>query len=476
MMLAKVNAHGTEAFQHLGSLLKITYNYVPKGTNQLVVNADGIAGTYRVNLSTKALTAVSTTNQATYSFSALSSIETKTIYVMMPPGSKTIGISLKRGDETWEEAGKSGKSHEYRRGFLTPLPAISLPRFSEVYLLGPAFACYWNRDNVAYKMAKDGRTYTWTGLMQKGQNFRFTVNNNAWWPSIRPGEGEGENWTDDNWCSDIYYDDDLPEVSDNDKHFRVNKDGNYTITIDATDDAALQYKIKLNEEIPTPLYIFGDATGKGWDVLENPDYAMTADRDAGFLWYQWTGNLKEGSFKFLTEAGTWDKIWNRGGTEGTDWFNLAWRETAPTGDEDMNFSVENTGNFTVTCDMTDKKLLVKPNGISTIYLVGWAVNAGGSYTDEEWTTKDFPLTETADGSGIYTNTSPYTLVENFFRFSLEPGKAGGWYRNPDVDWGTLFSIYDIFDYDHLFYNVTAGNYTITVNTHTMKVTMTLLNE
>ena len=463
MMLAKVNAHGTEAFQHLGSLLEITYNYVPKGTNQLVVNADGIAGTYLVNLSTKALTAASTTNQATYNFSALSSIETKTIYVMMPPGSRTIGISLKRGDETWEEAGKSGKSHEYKRGFLTPLPAISLPRFSEVYLLGPAFACSWDRDNAAYKMAKDGRTYTWTGLMQKGQNFRFTVNNGDWWPSIRPYEGEGESWTDDTWCSYIYYGDDLPDPTGNDKHFRVNKDGNYTITIDATDDAALKYKIKLNEEIPTPLYIFGDATGKDWDVSADPDYAMTADRDAGFLYYTWTGITRPGAFKFATEAGHWDKIWNRKGTSGKGVFDLAYRSEIPSGDDDLNFPVSNDGyNLTVTCDMANKKIILKPNNITKLYLVGDVV--GGS-----WTTISYPLSATASGSGIYTGR--YTLSTGEFRFSLQNDYGCGFYRDPDVSWGMIFSTNTL--YNDNFYNTEAGTYDITVNTNTMKVTMTL---
>ena len=32
-------------FQHIGSLVKVTYNYAPAGTNKLVASASGIAGT-----------------------------------------------------------------------------------------------------------------------------------------------------------------------------------------------------------------------------------------------------------------------------------------------------------------------------------------------------------------------------------------------------------------------------------------------
>lgn len=465
MMLAQVNAHGTDDFQHLGSLVKVIYNYSPRGTDNLVVSSDGIAGTYRVNLSDKTLSAVSTTHTATYRFSAISGIETKEVYVMLPPGTRTLGVSLKKGDTVWDESTKTGKSHIYRRGYLSRVPAITLPKFSEVYLLGNGFACGWNRDQEDFKMNKAGRIYSWTGLMQKGQDFRFTINNDAWWPSLIPSDGST---VEDGTSAGLTL-----GGSDSSTQFSVSKDGEYTITIDATDMDNLTYSIALNAEIPTPQYIFGDATQKGWDVTADSDYQLTADRNAGFLHYCWTGDLRAGSFKFFTEAGSWGKIWNRGGTSGTDWFNLAWRETAPAGDEDLNFSVENTGNFTVTCDMADKKLIVKANDVSTMYLVGWAVDADGTYKDNEWTTTDFPLTETAAGSGIYTNTSPYTLKQDWFRFSLEPGKAGGWYRNPDIEWGTLFSIYDMNDNEYMFYNVTTGSYTITVNTNTMKVTMTL---
>ena len=470
MMLAKVNAHGTEAFQHLGSLLKITYNYVPRGTNQLVVTAADIAGTYQVNLSTLALTAVSTDDTATYSFSALSGIESKTLYVMMPPGTRTIGVSLKRDDETWEESVKSGASHAYKRGYLTPLPAISLPRFSEVYLLGPAFACNWSRDNADYQMTKDGSTYTWTGLMQKGQNFRFTVNNGDWWPAIRPYENCGESWTDNSWCTYMYYGDALA-VSEDNQHFRVPKDGTYTITIDASDDTSLRYKIHLEEEIPTPLYIYGSATDKGWDTTADASYAMTADRSLGFLCYKWTGNMKaSGNFKFLTQTGTADKVWNRATEDGSGYhyFDMAYRATDPSGDDtkDFNWLIQTAGNYTVCCDMSIPRVSVSYNQtLSTLYLVGGATGAS-----DRWTTTDFPLTETSSGSLIYTGR--YALAQGYFRFNCQGAIGCGYYNDTDVSWGLLFSPNAENQVNH--YNTTEGTYDITVNLNTMKVSLTLV--
>lgn len=454
-------------FQHIGSLVKVTYNYAPAGTNKLVASASGIAGTYTVNTADNSISAKSTSNTATYNFWTITGIETKIVYVMLPYGTKTLGVCLKQGDSTVDDSSKTGASHEYKKGFLTNLPAISLPQFTDVFLLGDGFECGWNRDDNNYKMSKSERVYTWTGLMQKGQDFRFTVNNGDWWPSLVPGDTPGE----------LVY----GGSYDDPKNFQVDKDGEYTITLDATDPTAMTYEFTLNSERRTPLYIFGSATDKGWDPSSDSDYMLSANRSAGFLWYEWTGNLKVGSFKFLTEANSWDKCWNRYSTPGEDekkleYLKLAYRGTVPEGETDLNFDLNHSGyiRFKISCDMRNEKIIMKPLDLpSTIYLSGWALKANEGIDNSNcWTTTDFPLTD-SDNDGIYTGT--YKLDNDFFCFLLDPssyssGSRDGLYNDVNVSWGMLYSPFDL-GYRNYFYNGTEDTYTITVNINTMKISL-----
>lgn len=453
-------------FQHIGSLVKVTYNYAPAGTNKLVASASGIAGTYTVNTADNSISAKSTSNTATYNFWTITGIETKIVYVMLPYGTKELGVSLQQGDSTVDDSSKTGASHEYKKGFLTNLPAITLPQFTDVFLLGDGFECGWNRDDNNYKMSKSGRVYTWTGLMQKGQDFRFTVNNGDWWPSLVPGDTEGE----------LVY----GGSYDDPKNFQVDKDGEYTITLDATDPAAMTYEFALNSELRTPLYILGIATGKDWDPSADADYMLSANRSAGFLWYQWTGNLTAGSFKFLTEAGSWDKCWNRYSTPGEaedkmNYLKLAYRASAPEGGSatDLNFDLNHSGSlpFTISCDMRNQRIIMKPNDLpENIYIVGWALKANEGIDDSNcWTTTDFPLTD-SDNDGIYTGT--YKLGTNYFYFLLDPSNhKDGLYRDANVSWGFLYSPFDL-SVDHYFYNTgSERTYTVSVNINTMKISL-----
>lgn len=453
-------------FQHIGSLVKVTYNYAPAGTNKLVASASGIAGTYTVNTADNSISAKSTSDTATYNFWTITGIETKIVYVMLPYGTKTLGVSLQQGDSTVDDSSKTGKSYEYKKGYLTNLPAISLPQFTDVFLLGDGFECGWNRDDDNYKMSKSGRVYTWTGLMQKGQDFRFTVNNGDWWPSLVPGDTEGE----------LVY----GGSYDDPKNFQVDKDGEYTITLDATDPAAMTYEFTLNSELRTPLYILGIATGKGWDPSADADYMLSANRSAGFLWYQWTGDLTAGSFKFLTEANSWDKCWNRYSTPGDaedkmNYLKLAYRASAPEGGSatDLNFDLNHSGSlpFTISCDMRNQRIIMRPNDLpENIYIVGWALKANEGIDDSNcWTTTDFPLTD-SDNDGIYTGNCK--LGSNYFYFLLDPSShKDGLYRDANVSWGFLYSPFDL-SFDHYFYNTgSERTYTVSVNINTMKISL-----
>ena len=136
-MYAKVEGE-TLQFQHLSSMLKLTYRYVPKGTDGLILTSTAVSGLYDVNLETGALTATeNVADQVKVTFDALTTMQAeKAVYVPVPAGERSIAAKLTKGEDMVKWSDISSKSaRNFEVGKINLLPAVNV-HFSELYILG----------------------------------------------------------------------------------------------------------------------------------------------------------------------------------------------------------------------------------------------------------------------------------------------------------------------------------------------------
>ena len=129
VMYAKIQAGEVLQFQHLSSMLKLTYRYVPKGTDGLTLTSEAVAGLYEVNLETGALTPTEiVSNQVKASFTALEQIQAeKSVYIPVPAGPRIIAANLNKGEDLVKWSNISQKSaYDFKTGRISLLPAVNV--------------------------------------------------------------------------------------------------------------------------------------------------------------------------------------------------------------------------------------------------------------------------------------------------------------------------------------------------------------
>ena len=400
-MYAKVEGE-TLQFQHLSSMLKLTYRYVPKGTDGMILTSAAVSGLYDVDLETGALTATeNVADQVKVTFDALTTMQAeKAVYVPVPAGERSIAAKLTKGEEMVKWSDISSKSaRNFEVGKINLLPAVNV-HFSELYILGGSKDAYdWETGEMKPMEETEDHVFTWNGRLLKGNDrngrFRFPVET-GYYPAIYKVDGNPV----------VKF-----ENMGNDYDFTVDRDGYYAVTVNATDMDDIQVDIEYR--YPS-LFIVGRATEFGYensDINDEQWMTMVSDGVYGGV-YEWTGWLTDdivendkttyGAFKFLAQKGAWYPAYNR--VKGEEW-KLIENPSSSSDISDIKFTIKDgDGIYKITANlntMTVTATLLEAT--KDLYIVGQ--NVGCGYTK----TPSSEYKMSYNGNGVYTWTGEMTV-------------------------------------------------------------------
>lgn len=149
------------------------------------------------------------------------------------------------------------------------------------------------------------------------------------------------------------------------KYNRVKENGMYSIKVDTK---YWNYEVlKMTGENPAEIYIYGDATGYGWDLGKTAaDETQKLTSTDGVI-YSWTGKLLKGEFKFAfggmylsaesTPALSFDNGFLVTGNEADGWKIVVRTDML----NDTKYQVAEDGNYTVTINTDTMDLTVQKN-------------------------------------------------------------------------------------------------------------------
>ena len=251
------------------------------------------------------------------------------------------------------------------------------------------------------------------------------------------------------------------------------QDGNkVTVTV-----PSLEYWTMLvfeGKDVEENMYIIGDATQAKWDLANAQPMIKSTDGKTFGMTVHLEANQP---FKFVngkdwsTNYSYYAEYENYQFNSGINSANLLVSKSTGTY-SDYKFTVSETGDYYVTLDLNNMRIYVNKAGAATydkLYVIG-------SATQAEWDlTKAIPLTKSENGfeySGICLITSDGTKE---FKF-VTNNTANNWNQDQFVKGATENDIvkYSGADNKWVFSKEQSGNYKITVNLNTMRVTFTKL--
>lgn len=309
----------------------------------------------------------------------------------------------------------------------------------------------WNRDAAEEMTTEDGVIYTWRGTIWGGADFKFLCQKDAWNPGYtRDGDAE------DYWTL-VYNDGSLPDTQ-----FQVSETGTYIITINLE---TLKIKVRKAEESPT-LYLIGAGFDWGWSLADAQ--AMTTEDG---ITYTWTGNMwGNADFKILCQRDAWAPGYNRDAS-AEDYWTMVYRATDA--DPDVQFQVAENGEHTITVNIETMKMTVTKPEPKPEYPKIYPV---GGIEDWGWDLNKIQPMETEDGI-TYTIVVKIWNDANFKFLCQNDAWAPGYTRDADAeDYFTVVyndgSLPDT-QFNLQSQNMETGNYKITLNTETKKLTFEL---
>ena len=347
--------------------------------------------------------------------------------------------------------------------------------FENIYIIGDGtFYEPWNTKIMdenpagsewtsAFTKGENG-IYTWTGVLAPG-TFKF-----PWKDSLNDFFGVEDGKL-------IYH----PEGTAGDQKYTVGAPGKYEITINVN---KLTFNIKALEEysIPDNLYLFGDGTGAGWSIdhgekmVKRPDLKFENNADGEGVFYMVTrlGAVEgDSGFKFLeTHTG---EDFNAG-------YQFAWglSKIWKNGSDRKYNRVKENGMYSIKVDTkywNYEVLKMTGENPAEIYIYGDATGYGW---DLGKTAADETQKLTSTDGVIYSWTGK--LLKGEFKFAF-----GGMYLSPEgapalsFDNGFLVTGNDAEGWkvtvrtdmvDDTKYTVSEeGNYTVTINTDTMDLSV-----
>lgn len=382
-MYAKVEGE-TLQFQHLSSMLKLTYRYVPKGTDGMILTSAAVSGLYDVDLETGALTATeNVADQVKVTFDALTTMQAeRAVYVPVPAGERSIAAKLTKGEEMVKWSDISSKSaRNFEVGKINLLPAVNV-HFSELYIVGASEDLYsWSTKKMVPMQEISDHLFTWTGDIFTGDRFRFPVDK-VFYPAVYKVDGKPT----------VKF-----EGMGNNYDFTVDKDGNYTVTVDATDMDDIKVDIKFNRVAYPDKYLF--INGKATEILGYQKAAkdwmwMTQVKPGVF---EWTGHLADDEgkdFKFRAKDGEWTPYYDMD-VNAEDKWTLHYSN----GETDNKFAItQGDGIYKVTANLNTMKASCEfLEYRDRLYITGYSVSTSG-FSNKPGA--DFVMHYA--GNGIYT--------------------------------------------------------------------------
>ena len=343
-----------------------------------------------------------------------------------------------------------------------------------LYLIGDATPGGWSLDELSEMTMTEKGKFTWTGtLTTNGEGFKFVTGRNFW-----PGYVKASDDADD---MTLRYSE--TELSgDDDRKFTVDEAAEYNVVADLL---ALTVTVtKTGEAEYTTLYMIGDATSGGWSLGDATEMTMTED---GI--YSWTGNLNSGSFRFVvSQADFAPGYWKA--NDDPDDMSMAYSETSLSGDDDRAFTISEAGEYTVVANTDDLILSITKTGdtpsdpepFDALWLIGEASPVGWSLEDAA-SNDSAKMSSSSSDPYTFTWTGQLSTGELKFSCDLQRDWNGKWYM-PDengkileeTDGETIVlidkSLSDNSDIDNKWKVESAGNYTITINQLTERMTVT----
>lgn len=231
--------------------------------------------------------------------------------------------------------------------------------YSDLYMVGSAAPCGWNNVNPEVMTKQENGIFVWTGFLKKGE-MKFLLRKNSWNPSINPTSTK-------NIESGSNYNVNITDGVNGDYKFNIVKDMNCSVFVDTQNWTV---KVVENKE-NIPLYLVGDATPNGWHNTKATP--MTKEATGMFTW---SGYLKAGQFKFITQLGTWNSIVPTK-KENETVIPEYKHYVSDNYQGDYRFVLLDAGNYTIHVDLNENTMFVdKDNDDANIYIIGDATPTG----------------------------------------------------------------------------------------------------
>ena len=423
MMYAKIEGENLQ-FQHLSSMLKVTYRYVPYDTDSFTLTSDAVAGLYDVDLESGVLTAsAQVTDKIQVPFTAsVNMTEEKSFFVPVPAGERNISVSLSRGETLVPFSEFSSKSaREYVSGHITLLPTITVA-LSELFIVGASEDLYsWSTKKMKPMEKVGDHKFTWTGDIFNGDRFRFPLEQN-FYPAIYKIDGKPQF---------------AFENMGNNYDWTVDQNGNYTVTVDATNLDDIKVDVNFNYTAYPDQYLF--ITGQTVIMKHSnsaEDWMWMAQVEPGV--FEWDGHLSDNvgtDFKFLTKSGSWYPSYNKDENADDDW-TMIYRPDSNVPDKKFEIT-EGDGIYKVTANLNTMKVSCELlESCPRYYITG---NSVGGFTKTPG--MEYMFTYVSDGMYTWTGNlkvdtgNGFKIIE-YGAYNPSWGPVGSATKEGDVREGT----------------------------------------
>lgn len=338
------------------------------------------------------------------------------------------------------------------------------PFTGELYLIGSASPGGWSLDAAPeFELVGNG-LFTYTGRLNSG-DFKFVTSRTEFWPGYVRDITADDQWTMKYFAAQ-------PE-DELDAKFKLAAGGTYTITADVIN---LKVTVEESEAILPPFSnVYFVSGGNDWKF--EPMYADPANP---FV-FRYNGVIKAGEFKFGTAEGNFENMYKApSAEEGVLDFNnsdQSW-ETAASFvagfDPDYKWTLDSDqGNkaYKIYLDITEGEEMMKIwqfTPYEHLWLVGSATPLGWSLDDIEASTSQTMTLKSADNPYVFTWTGALKDGELKFSCDLQKDWNGYWIKatradEPFTNLNNARCLLETGGNDYKW-NVTAGTYTITIDT------------
>lgn len=239
----------------------------------------------------------------------------------------------------------------------------------------------------------------------------------------------------------------------------------------ASQTSVLNFNVELFKPVSSRLFILGDATPNGWDI-SNATALEASTEQRGVFTY--TGPLTEGNFKFAVNQ---DSCFCQDFyTQHPEDANMIVYNDGGSG-EDLQWTVEEAGNYKVTVDLLNKTLSmesVEDSKFSNLYIVGSATESGWNI--------DTPVAfeQSAEDPFVFTYEGNFAPGDFKILAGATGDWCGQWYRpmtagQPITDNAAELNSGCEVDNNWTITEETAGRYQVTVNTANNTVRFNKIN-